>query len=68
VNGTEPNCSCRIPRPVQECQRRIGRPAVDPGLISNLKGLLAGGKSLRQVGTMLGISVATVHKYSDGCA
>ena len=48
--------------------KRIGRPAANPALISELKALLAKGKSLRQVGTMLGISVATVHKYSGGCA
>ncbi len=44
--------------------KRIGRPAADPELISELKALVASGQSLRQVGTALGISVATVHKYA----
>jgi hypothetical protein len=43
--------------------KRIGRPAADPALISELKGLVASGKSLRQVSTMLGVSVVTAHKY-----
>jgi DNA invertase Pin-like site-specific DNA recombinase len=44
--------------------KRIGRPAADPALVSQVRALVGSGQSLRQVGTALGISVATVHKYS----
>jgi len=44
--------------------KRIGRPAADPSLVSEVRALVASGQSLRQVGTALGISVATAHKYS----
>jgi DNA invertase Pin-like site-specific DNA recombinase len=44
--------------------KRIGRPAADPALVSQVRTMVSSGQSLRQVGTALGISVATAHKYS----
>ena len=44
--------------------KQIGRPAANPALISKVRALVASGQSLRQVGAVLGISVATVHKYA----
>src|SRR5690242_17611365 len=44
--------------------RRIGRPAANPALVSQVRTMVSSGQSLRQVGTALGISVATAHKYS----
>lgn len=44
--------------------KRIGRPAADSAVVSRVRTLVASGQSLRQIGTALGISVATAHKYS----
>lgn len=44
--------------------KRIGRPAAEPALVSQVRALVSSGQSLRQVGVALGISVATAHKYS----
>lgn len=48
--------------------KRIGRPAADPSLVSKVKAMIGRGQSMRQVGMALGISVATVHKYSGTVA
>jgi len=48
--------------------KRIGRPAADPTVVSKVKTMVGRGQSLRQVGVALGISVATVHKYSSMAA
>lgn len=44
--------------------KRIGRPAANPALVSQVRALVARGQGLRQIGSALGISVATVRKYS----
>jgi len=46
--------------------KRIGRPATDAALVSQVRAMVASGHSLRKVGAALSLSVATVHKYS-GC-
>jgi DNA invertase Pin-like site-specific DNA recombinase len=48
--------------------KRIGRAPVDRAVVSQVRVLVASGQSLRQVGHALGISVATVHKYSASAA
>ena len=48
--------------------KRIGRPAADLSLVSKVKAMIGRGQSMRQVGMALGISVATVHKYSGTVA
>ena len=45
--------------------KRIGRPAADPGLVAKVRALVGEGRSMRQVGSALGLSVATVHKYAQ---
>ncbi len=44
--------------------KQIGRPTVDMSLISQIQAQLSRGYSLRQIGSALGLSVATVHKYA----
>jgi DNA invertase Pin-like site-specific DNA recombinase len=45
--------------------RRIERPAARAALISKARAVVARGHSLRSASKLLGLSVATIHKYSN---